>query len=140
MALRYGGNFSLNDTASHLNSFRLVQGRSFVRSAVLTKIRRYSVITGHRIIYITLHFRNRASCNIQGVSGGIVNILVGGSMDYSESISTYKHVSNFQWVWRYSCLNVTHKKPYKTYEGKTNDLLIAFIGHVNDLNKFQKYV
>jgi len=28
-------------------------------------------------------------------------------------------VSNFQWVWRYSCLNVTHKKPYKRYEDKT---------------------
>jgi len=26
-------------------------------------------------------------------------------------------------------LNVTHKKPYKRYEGKTNDLLIAFIGY-----------
>ena len=38
----------------------------------------------------------------------------------SEYISSYKHVSNFQWVWRYSCLNVTHKKPYKRYEGKTN--------------------
>jgi len=67
---------------------------------------------------------------IQDVSGGIVNILGGGSMDYSEQISSYKHVSNFQWVWRYSCLNVTHKKPYKRYEGKTNDLLIAFIGYV----------
>ena len=33
---------------------------------------------------------------IQGVSGGIVNILGGGSMDYSEKISSYKHVSNFQ--------------------------------------------
>jgi hypothetical protein len=28
-------------------------------------------------------------------------------------------------------LNVTHKKPYKRYEGKTNDLLISFIGYVN---------
>jgi hypothetical protein len=27
-------------------------------------------------------------------------------------------------VWRYSYLKVTHKKPYKRYEGKTNDLLI----------------
>jgi len=42
-------------------------------------------------------------------------------------------------VWRYSCLNVTHKKPYKRYEGKTNDLLIAFIGYVNDLNKLQQF-
>jgi len=33
-------------------------------------------------------------------------------------------VSSFQWVWRYSCLNVTHKKPNKRYEGKANDLLI----------------
>jgi hypothetical protein len=36
-------------------------------------------------------------------------------------------------------LNVTHKKPYKRYEEKTNDLLIAFIGYVNDLNKLQQF-
>jgi len=36
-------------------------------------------------------------------------------------------------------LNVTHKKPYKSYEGKTNDALIAFIGDVNDLNKLQQF-
>jgi hypothetical protein len=35
------------------------------------------------------------------------------------------------------CLNVTLKKPYKRYDGKTNDVLIAFIGYVNDLNKLQ---
>jgi len=33
----------------------------------------------------------------------MVNILRGGSMDYSEWISSYTHVSNFQWVCRYSC-------------------------------------
>jgi hypothetical protein len=76
---------------------------------------------------------------IQSVSGGIVNVLGGGNMGYSEKISSYKHVSNFQWVWRYSCLNVTHKKLYKRYEGKTNGLLIAFIGYVNDLNKLQQF-
>ena len=54
-------------------------------------------------------------------------------------MSSYKHVSNFQWVWRYSCLNVTHKKPYKSYEGKTNDVLIAFIGYVNNLDKLQQF-
>jgi len=32
-----------------------------------------------------------------------------------------------------------HKKPYKRYEGKTNDILIAFIGYVNDLNKLQQF-
>jgi len=31
------------------------------------------------------------------------------------------------------------KKPYKRYEGKTNNLLIAFIGYVNDLNKLQQF-
>jgi len=36
-------------------------------------------------------------------------------------------------------LNVTHKKPYKKYEGKINDLLIAFIVYVNNLNKLQKF-
>jgi len=47
-------------------------------------------------------------------------------------------VSNFQWVWRYSCLNVTHKNRYKRYKGKTNDLFTAFNGHVNDCNKLQQ--
>jgi len=42
-------------------------------------------------------------------------------------------------VWRYSYLNVTHKKPYRIYEGKTNDVLIALIGYVNDLNKLQQF-
>jgi len=67
-----------------------------------------------------------------------VNILGGGSMDYSEQISSYKHVSSFQWVWRYSCLNIMHKKLYKRHDGNTNDILIAFTGYVNDLNKFQQ--
>jgi hypothetical protein len=58
-------------------------------------------------------------------------------MGYSEKIISYKHVSNFQWVWRYSCLNVTHKTPYKRYKGKINDSLIAFICYVDDLNKLQ---
>ena len=43
-------------------------------------------------------------------------------------------------MWRYSWLNVTHTKPYKRrYEGKTNGLLIAFIGYVNDLNKLRQF-
>jgi len=65
----------------------------------------------------------------------MVNILGGGNMDYSEQMSSYKHVSSFQWLWRYSCLNVPYKKPYKRYAGKTNDVLIAFIGYVNDLQQ-----
>jgi len=36
-------------------------------------------------------------------------------------------------------LNITHKKPYKRYEGKTSDLLVAFIGYINDLNKLQHF-
>jgi hypothetical protein len=56
-------------------------------------------------------------------------------MDYSE----FKHVCSFQWVWRYSCLNVTHKTHYKSYEGKTNDLLIAFVRYVNDVNKLKQF-
>jgi hypothetical protein len=48
-------------------------------------------------------------------------------------------MSNVQWAWRYSCMNVTHKEPYKRYEGKTNNVLIAFIGYVNDLNKLQQF-
>jgi len=32
-----------------------------------------------------------------------------------------------------------HKAPYKRYEGKKNDLLIAFIGYVNYLNKLQQF-
>jgi len=30
------------------------------------------------------------------------------------------------------------QKPYKRYEGKTNEKLIAFIGYVNDINKLQQ--
>jgi hypothetical protein len=29
--------------------------------------------------------------------------------------------------------------PYKRYEGRTDDLLIAFIGYVNDPNKLQQF-
>ena len=36
-------------------------------------------------------------------------------------------------------MTVKHKKPYKSYEGKTKDVLIAFIGYVNDLNKLQHF-
>jgi hypothetical protein len=36
-------------------------------------------------------------------------------------------------------LNVTHKAPYKRSEGKTNDLLIAFIGYVHYLKKLQQF-
>jgi hypothetical protein len=36
-------------------------------------------------------------------------------------------------------LNVTYKTPYKSYEEMTNDLLIAFIGYVNELNKLQQF-
>jgi hypothetical protein len=36
-------------------------------------------------------------------------------------------------------VNVTCKKTYKRYEGKTNGLLIAFIGYVNDLNQLQQF-
>jgi len=31
------------------------------------------------------------------------------------------------------------KKPYKRYDGKTNDLLIAFVGYVNDLNELRQF-
>jgi len=54
-------------------------------------------------------------------------------------MSSYKHVSNIHWVWRYSCLNVTHKKTLQKYGGKKNYLLIAFIGYVNDFNKLQQF-
>jgi hypothetical protein len=60
-------------------------------------------------------------------------------MDFSEQISSYKHVSNFQWVWKNNCLNFTHKKQEKTYEGKTNDVLTVFIGYVKDVNKLKKF-
>jgi hypothetical protein len=39
----------------------------------------------------------------------------------------------------FGCLNVMHKTPYKRYEGNTNDLLIAFIVYVYDLNKLQQF-
>jgi hypothetical protein len=40
--------------------------------------------------FLTPH---KLKTDIQGVSGEIVNVLEGGSMDYS-----YKQVSKFQWV------------------------------------------
>jgi len=50
-------------------------------------------------IFISFRYSHNAFLHdIQGVSGGIVNILGGGSIDYSEQISSYKHVSNFQFV------------------------------------------
>ena len=36
-------------------------------------------------------------------------------------------------------MNVTHKKSYNIYEGKTNDVLVVFIGYVNDRNKLQQF-
>jgi hypothetical protein len=36
-------------------------------------------------------------------------------------------------------LNVAHKTTYKKYEGKTNNLLIEFIGYVNNFNKLQQF-
>ena len=36
-------------------------------------------------------------------------------------------------------MNVTHKKSYKSYEGKKNELLIAFIDYANNLNKLQQF-
>jgi hypothetical protein len=32
-----------------------------------------------------------------------------------------------------------HEISYKRYEGKTNDLLIAFIGYENGVNKLQQF-
>jgi hypothetical protein len=37
-----------------------------------------------QLLVTTLHCCNHVSFNTQGVSGGIVNILDGGSMDYSK--------------------------------------------------------
>jgi len=70
-------------------------------------------LAGHVFLYAWQE-RNEDSnpvATIQGVSGGIVNILEGGSMDCSGLISLYKHVSNFQWVWRYSCLKLARTDP-----------------------------
>ena len=48
---------------------------------------------------ITTSQVERLTLNIQGVSGGIVNVLADGSKDYCEQVISYKHVSNFEWVW-----------------------------------------
>jgi hypothetical protein len=52
-------------------------------------------------VLITLqqkHLKAGYRNDIQGVSEEIVNILGGGSMDNSEEISSYKHVSNFKYL------------------------------------------
>ena len=61
-----------------------------------------TIITSVRQVLIKIYIY----IYIQGVSGRIVNILGGGSMENSEEISSYKHVSNFHWVRRYSCLKL----------------------------------
>jgi hypothetical protein len=51
------------------------------------------------ILFLRSHFLESSYCfnlYIQGVSGIGVNILGGGSRDYTESINSYKRVSNFQ--------------------------------------------
>ena len=131
--IRYLHTVLFNNDVS-LNEKRLTQDDN-IHLALLRRAKK-SFNTVNNSIYFSLP---GSILYMQGVSGGIVNILGGGSMDYSEYISSYKHVSNFQLVWRYSCLNVTHKKLYKRYEWKTNDLLIAFIGYVNDLNKLKYF-
>jgi hypothetical protein len=52
--------------------------------------------------------RGHLTSDIQGVSGGIVNLLGGGIMDYSESISSYKHVSHSKYFrrWYYGLFRV----------------------------------
>jgi hypothetical protein len=45
-----------------------------------------------------LEANTQTNMHILGVPGGMVNILRGGSMEYSDQVSSYKHVSNFKWV------------------------------------------
>ena len=56
-------------------------------------------------------------------------------MDYSEYISSYNHVSSFQWVWRYSCLNVTYKKPYKIIQGVSGGIVNILGGDSMDYSE-----
>jgi hypothetical protein len=73
----------------------------------------YSRILRKRATELFVLIRQNTGLAIQGASAGIVNILWGGIMDYSEKISSYKAVSNFQLVCRYSCSKVEHKAAYK---------------------------
>jgi hypothetical protein len=57
------------------------------------------------------HFNQVFIKRIQGVSGGIANILGVCIIDYSELKSLYKHLSNCQWMRRYSCLKLELKNP-----------------------------
>jgi len=34
-------------------------------------------------------------------------------MDYSDYVSSYKHVSNFPWVWKNSCLKLARTDPMR---------------------------
>jgi len=49
-------------------------------------------------------------------------------------------VSNFQWKWRYSCLNVTHKKPYKCMKERQMTYWLHLLVIINYLNKFQQFI
>jgi hypothetical protein len=64
------------------------------------------VIMANRVLLSDSFHQHADRDIIQGVSGGIVDTLGDDSMDCSEYISSYKFVSNFQWVCSYSCFNL----------------------------------
>jgi hypothetical protein len=50
--------------------------------------------------------RGRGGWDIQGDSGGKIATLGGDSISRCEKRSSYKHVSNSEWLPRWSCLNL----------------------------------
>jgi hypothetical protein len=51
--------------------------------------------------------------NIQGGSGGMVNILGHDRVGHCEKNCSHKHGSNSEWSPKYSCLNVKRKSTLK---------------------------
>jgi hypothetical protein len=55
----------------------------------------------------TLHLATASlDRHIQGDIGGKVNILGDDTIGHCEKKSSYEHVSNSEWLRRYSCLNL----------------------------------
>jgi len=63
---------------------------------------------------------------IQGDSRVRVNILGGDSMGHCEEISPCEHVSNSEWLPRWSCLNVQIKYIVNCNKNRNYSLLILF--------------
>ena len=88
---------------------------------------------------------------MQGDSGGRVSILGGDSIGHYEKRISYVHVSNSEWLVRYSCWNLQIQKHWNGNEGKeitfccynfNFDVQMIYEGHLESKERFaiQRYL